>query len=93
MDDKFNTVPIEEDTELIFSQEMKLEEYDVVYQKWFWGDIYGESMIFLTQDILQLGNNELLKQGKSSPIFNTDSEITISKSDDFAFMNFNFKSY
>jgi len=91
MSDKFDSVPVEEDTKIIFSQQMMFEEYDILYQKWFWDGIYGESMIFSTEDLSFVNMEDLIKRVKSSPIVKSDSDITVSDSKSgFTFMNFNF---
>lgn len=48
---KFENVPVEEDTKIIFEQEATLGEYEVLYQKWFWDGISAESIIFANEDV------------------------------------------
>ena len=93
MNTKFDSVPVEEDTNILFSQQMKFGEYDILYQKWLWDHIYGESIIFFNEDISSINQDELLLKVKSSPIVKSDSELTISESKSgFTFVNFNFES-
>lgn len=92
MSGKFDNVSVEKDTKIIFSQQMMFGEYDILYQKWFWDGIYGESMIFLSEDVLSISDEELLNEIKSSPIVKEADDITISKSKTgFTFYNFNFE--
>lgn len=93
MTGKFDTVPIDEDTKIIFQQEAELGGYDVLYQKWFWDGIIAESVIFANEDIAGLEEGEITKEVKSSPLVNKDSEITFKRSDSgFTFVNFNFET-
>jgi len=88
---KFDKVPVEADTKIIFQQEAKLAEYDVLYQKWIWGGIAAESIILSNQDIAEVDEETIIAEVKSSPLVNQDSEITFTRSDSgYTFINFNF---
>lgn len=93
MTGKFDSVPVEKDTKIILSQQMMFGEYEILYQKWFWDGIYGESIIFLSEDISTVSDEELETIIKSSPIVKSDSKITMSRlKTDYTFVNFNFES-
>lgn len=93
MINKFDKVPVEEDTKIIFQQEAKLGEYDVLYQKWYWDGITAESIIFANQDIAGLDEEKITAEVKSSPLVNQDSQITFKRSDSgYTFVNFNFET-
>ena len=87
---KFSNVPVEDDTKILVSLENKLGERDVLYQKWFWDGITAESLIFVSDEIVYLTDNELKAEVQTSPLVKSDS-ITISRSDGgYTFVNFNF---
>ena len=91
MSSKFEAVPVEKDTKIFFQQEAKLGEYDVLYQKWFWDGITAESIIFLTDDISDLADDEIESYVKSSPLVKQNSKFTLTHSETgFTFVNFNF---
>lgn len=91
MTEKFNNVPVENDTKIIFQQEAKFGEYDVLYQKWSWDGLMAESVIFATEDIAALNEEQITNEVKSSPLVNTDSSITFKRdSSGYTFVNFNF---
>jgi|APSaa5957512622_1039677.scaffolds.fasta_scaffold24443_1 hypothetical protein len=93
MSGKFDSVPVEEDTKIIFSQQMMFGEYDILYQQWFWDGTYGESIIFLSEDISTISAEELETMIKSSPIVKSDSGITMSRlKAGYTFVSFNFES-
>ena len=54
LSNKFKQVPIDEDTEILFQEEKKLGQYDVLYEKWCWDGINAESIIFANEDIANL---------------------------------------
>jgi hypothetical protein len=88
---KFNNVPAEQDTKILFSQEAILGEYDVLYQKWYWDGVTAESIIFLAEDIFGLNDDEIKKEVQDSPLVNGGSSITLKRSDSgYVFVNFNF---
>ncbi len=92
MKDKFKNVPIEEDTKLLFSNEFKFDGRDVLYQMWSWDGIQGESLIFLTEDVKDLTEDQIKEMVKESPLVKKKDSITYSQGDSgYTFLNFNFE--
>jgi len=92
MKDKFKQVPIDSDTKILFEQEMKLREYDVLYQKWIWDGIYGDSIIFESKDVTKLTDDEIKQLIKKLPVIKEGSDITFDRLESgFIFVNFNFE--
>ncbi len=93
MPKKFLKVPKDKDTRILFESEMKLHEFDVLYQKWFWDGITAESIIFSSDEITHLDDNDILAKVRCSDIVNQESQLTIKHSESgFTFINFNFES-
>jgi hypothetical protein len=93
MTNKFNNVPVEQDTKIIFEQQAKLGEYDVLYQKWYWDGVTAESIIFADEDIVGVSDDEIQAEVKDTPLLSADSAITLKRSvSGFTFVNFNFES-
>ena len=93
MNNKFDAVPIEKDTTVLFQLNATLGDYDVLYQMWNWDGITAESFIFLSTDILKLTDDEVKTLAKSSPMIKNDSELTMVRHEDgYTFVNFNFKA-
>ena len=93
MTSKFESVPIDEDTVIMFQQEAKLGEYDVLYQKWHWDGITAESFIFASEDIVSIDDHEVEVEVRMSPLLKADSKITLTRSETgFTFVNFNFET-
>ena len=90
MTEKFKELPVEEDTQIIFSTEAKLDQYDVVYQKWNWDGIYAESIIFFNKDIVALSDGQVKQKVASSPLVKENSQMTYKKGEKYTFVNFNF---
>ena len=90
MSDKFDKIPVEEDTRILFSSPMRFDPYDIVYQKWNWEGITAESIIFMSEDVAGMSDEELEQKVKSSPIVTEDSVMTISRGEVYTFVNFNF---
>ena len=93
MSDKFSEVPVDKGTTILFQHEAKLGEYSVLYQKWYWDGITAESIIFSTDDISALTDDEIESEVRNSPLVNEDSSITLSHAESgFTFVNFNFET-
>lgn len=91
LDDKFKDVPVEPDTKILFSQVARLDEYDVLYQKWFWDGFCGESVIFVAEDVIKKSDRSLKKMISELPIVTNKKQITIKRSEvGYVFVNFNF---
>ena len=93
MTSKFEQVPSDEDTRIIFQQETKFADYDVLYQMWNWDGITGESIIFASEDVSELRDDELEGELKRSPVLKESSSITVQRTESgFTFVNFNFET-
>jgi hypothetical protein len=93
MSKKFDDVPVEEDTRIMFRQEARLGKFDVLYEMWSWEGISAESIIFANDDIADMTDNDLEREVRKSPLVKKESEITIKRLDaGFTFVNFNFET-
>jgi hypothetical protein len=93
MTDKFDGVPTEKDTTVLFRHEVKFGDYDVLYEKWKWDGITAESIVFDNDDIAGLSDDKIKSDAKSSPMVESGSDVTIKRSDTgYTFANFNFKT-
>lgn len=91
MSDKFKNVPVEEDTNIIFSLEAQFGDYEILYQKWSWEGVTAESLIFDSRDVAGLTDEELIAEVKTSPLLKEESQVTLKRGDSgFVFVNFNF---
>ncbi len=87
----FDNVPVDKDTKIQLQQEMKLGEYETLYQKWYWDGITAESIIFSGEDANKLDDQAITDLVRSSTLVKKNSSITIKRSDsEFIFVNFNF---
>ena len=59
MKNRFNTVPVESNTTILFQQKGKLCGYDIRYEIWSWDGIEAESIIFLNDDVAGLTDQEI----------------------------------
>ena len=90
---KFNNIPGQKDTKIIFREDTKFGDFDVVYEKWEWDGILAESIIFDEEDVSEMDDDEIINKVKNSPLF--DDKIykgipTIRRNSGFVFVNFNF---
>lgn len=91
MNEKFKNLPVEADTQILASFETKIESYDVVYQKWYWGGIHAESIIFFNDDVADLNEEEIKRQvAQNTALLKANSQMTYKKGEHYTFVNFNF---
>jgi len=93
MNEKFKNIPVDDDTKIIFESTMKFEENDILYQKWFWDGIYGESIIFIADDVKHLNDDKLKKYVAMSDMVENKDKVTVGqRRDEYVFASFNFKT-
>ena len=90
---KFKNVPIDNDEETKLRLEVKLGEYDALYELWVWEGIKGESIIFADEDVADLEDCAIEELVRTAPICKDGSSITMKRSQSgFTFVNFNFET-
>ena len=90
---KFNNIPEQKDTEIIFRAETRFGDFDVVFERWKWDGILAESIIFDEDDVSEMADDEIITQVKDSPLFDgkiNKGDPTIRNISGFVFVNFNF---
>jgi len=92
MSNKFENVPKEEDTRILFRKETKLDDYDILHEEWNWEGIKAESIIFANDDISGLADEKIEQEVRKSPLIKEDSQITLKRLKEFTFVNFNFET-
>jgi hypothetical protein len=91
MKEKFKDIPVEEDTKIILRFETKIEDYEVVYEKWYWDGIYAESIIFFNDDVAELNEEQIKNQVTQNTVLLKDnSQMTFKRLEKHTFVNFNF---
>jgi len=89
MSQKFDGVPIDKDSRILFRQEAKLRKYDVLCEMWSWKGISGESIVWANSDISGLTDAELEQEVRKSLLVKKESAVTIKRLDaGFTFTNF-----
>jgi hypothetical protein len=90
---KFNEVPVEADTRILFQEQTTLGEYEVLHQKWVWDGITAESIIFANEDIAGVTDHDLEMHVKAFRNLAADTSMTLKQSESgFTFVNFNFEA-
>ena len=87
----FSNVPVEDDTTILSQRNIKIDNLDALYQKWFWEGVKAESLIFIASDVDALNDSALESLAKQSKLPTNDSSFTFKRnSNGFTFINFNF---
>jgi hypothetical protein len=88
---KFNNIPEQKDTEIIFRAETRFGDFDVVFERWKWDGILAESIIFDEDDVSEMDDDEIINQVKDSPLFDDKiykGDPIIRHNNRFLFVNF-----
>ncbi len=83
--EKFKNIPVDEDTRIISREQIKIGDYDVIHEKWFWDGIYADSYVFFNEDIKDLSEEDVLTLTYQKKPF-----ATYKKLDTYTFVNFDF---
>lgn len=87
----FSNVPVEFDTTILSQRNIKIDNLDALYQKWFWEGVKAESLIFIASDVDALNDSALESLAKQSSLPSTVSSFTFKRNaGGFTFVNFNF---
>jgi hypothetical protein len=90
MNKKFKDIGVDEGTRIIKTSEVKIETLEAVHQKWSWDGIYGESIIFFNEDVVDLNEEEIKTMVQKTDYLELGSQITFKKAEKYTFVNFNF---
>ncbi len=93
MTDKFKNVPLDADTKIKKQKECKIADFEVLYQKWLWDGVLGESIIFAEEDVRDYNEQEIKQLVLYSEFINTnDVKMTFNRGGKgFVFVNFGFE--
>jgi hypothetical protein len=92
MNDKFKQIPVEIDTTIISRKEVNVASYEALYEIWSWDGVTAESIIFDSKDVAHLTDSEIEEMILTLSFFKRESSVTLKRSTDFTFVNFNFTS-
>jgi hypothetical protein len=90
MENKFDKVPLDDDTTIIVQVTTEIAGFDALYQRWLWDGVTAESLIFVSDEVAALSDDELIRIVQSSPLWRDQSEVTVKRSaSDYTFLTFN----
>ncbi len=89
MNEKFNDVPLDDDTTILYERILKDDKYEALYQIWSWEGITAQCMIFLETDVEELSDNDLEKIVKSLIAIDEKTKFDIKRNaKGYTFVNF-----
>ena len=91
--EKFKNIPVEEDTKILFRQQIAVGPYEAIHEEWKWDfeGVKAESLIFLHTDVAALTDTDLERAVRESGLVQYDSKVTITRDKGgYTFLNFNF---
>jgi len=88
-DDKFANVPVDKETTILQKKVEKINGIDVLYEYWVWDCFEGESLIFKTEDVAGLSDDDLLEM---LPPKKRENIAIVKGKDGYTFVNFGFRN-
>ena len=85
----FNEVPVESDTIILGQKEVMIGGIDALCQCWMWEGIKGWSMMFFTDVVQDMSDEELVGLVRQVEVITTST--TIKRGEKWTFVNFNFR--
>lgn len=93
MKTKFSEVPKDSDTKITEQNEVLIGQLEALHQKWCWDGVKGESLIFVSEDVTEYNEDELIAKCRKTGLMRFDSSTTFKQTESgFTFVNFNFAS-
>lgn len=87
MKDKFENVPVEADTRILFrDNNVKVGERTARYEMWSWDGIHGESLIFSADNVLGLTDEDF--KGMLTDGNLLKKNFTVTRKTDLVFVNY-----
>ncbi len=88
----FDDVPAVDDTLIQSRKTIRLEHIDARFEKWLWEGIYGESLIFSSEDVADLSDSALRAFVGNSSLAKHTKSMTLKRQEKYTYVNFNFRS-
>ncbi len=86
----FSDLKVEADTTLLYRKTTEINEISCAFEMWNWDGIYGQSLIFHSDDVNHISDNDLKEM--AAPLKKkADSDITIKRKEKYTYVNFNFE--
>ncbi len=90
--DKFIDITVDRDTRILYRNPIKVGNYDALYEIWSWDGIHGTSVIFVSEEVEDLSEEEIIRLVCSALNKDDLSKYTISDGESkYRFVNFGFE--
>ena len=88
---QFKDTSNDPDTRILHEQEMLIENFICLFQRWSWEGIRGDSCIFHSNDLQAFSDEEIKTLIAHSQLESAMGTKTISRKENFIYVNFNFQ--
>ena len=90
MTGKFGQLPQDPGRTILSQRETRLEDIEALHQHWSWDGITAESLVFRSEDVAHLADEEIVRRLASHPAYRPGSEVSLTRLDSgYTFANFN----
>lgn len=90
---QFANVPIDSDTTVISQSQITVQGINALHQHWHWDGVRAESLIFVTEDVVDLTPDTLKDMLRREGLLQLNQSMTTSATaNGYTFVNFNFRT-
>jgi hypothetical protein len=90
MTGKFDQLPQDPGRTILSQREARLGDIEALHQHWSWDGITAESLVFRSEDVAHLADEEIARRLASHPAYRPGSEVSPTRLDSgYTFANFN----
>lgn len=89
---RFSGRKIDPDTKILATEYRQICGLDILIESWKWEGIRGKSIIFLSEQVINVIDSEFENLGRKIAELGMEEQVTIKRGPDFSFFNFSFRT-
>jgi hypothetical protein len=90
MTGKFDQLPQDQGRTILSQRETRVGDLKALHQRWSWDGITAESLVFRSEDVAHLADEEVVRRLVSHPGYRLGAEVSLTRLDSgYTFANFN----
>jgi hypothetical protein len=90
MTGKFDQLPQDQGRTILSQRETRVGDIEALHQRWSWDGITAESLVFRSEDVAHLADEEVVRRLVSHPGYRPGAEVSLTRlASGDTFANFN----
>jgi len=88
----FNNRPVDKDTKVLSRRYLTFDGHDVLWEKWLWDGIRGNTLVFVASQFEGVADDELDRIARQIAGLPGEASTTLKRTGDYIFFNFGFRT-